>query len=377
MSQPPRDAPPEPPLFHALRRDVGQVLDDVRKQGLWEVIRRTFDDLERFYLTEHTRRRLAGVPAIARVWQSFWLLIGGLFMKLTPVRRLLLALGAVLWLLGDQRIDLFSVHMRFNFRLAGDLLGVLVLMLELKDKLVARDELQAGRAVQLALMPQRHPEIRGWDVSMYTEPANDVGGDLVDHLSIDDTHHAVALGDVAGKALPAALLMVKLQATLRALVPQFSTLSDLGAGVNRILVRDGLPSRFATLVYLVLTADSGVVRVLNAGHPPPLVARRGEVTEMPGGSVVLGIIPDAVFGEQTVDLEPGDTLVAYSDGVTEANNRGGDFFGEDRLKAAVREAADAPASAIAERVLAVLADFVGDAPPHDDVSIVVVKRAAS
>ena len=92
----------------------------------------------------------------------------------------------------------------------GGIILIAVLMLELKDKLAARDELEAGRTVQLALMPESSPAVPGWDLWLHTEPANDVGGDLIDHLQIDDSHHGVALGDVSGKALPAALLMVKL-----------------------------------------------------------------------------------------------------------------------------------------------------------------------
>ena len=240
---------------------------------------------------------------------------------------------------------------------------------------MARDELQAGRTVQLALMPQRSPEVRGWNVWMYTEPANDVGGDLVDHLAIDDTHHAVVLGDVAGKAFPAALLMVKLQATIRALIPQFGTLGELGAAVNRILVRDGLPSRFATLIYMVLTADSGYVRLLNGGHPPPLVVRGQTIDELPRGSIALGILADATFAEQRVDLAGGDVLIAYSDGVTEAANAAGDFCGEDRLKAAVERTRGQWVGQIGDSILAALVEFVGDAPPNDDVSVVVVRRA--
>ena len=100
-----------------------------------------------------------------------------------------------------------------------------------------------------------------------------------------------------------------------------------------------LPSRFATLVYLVLTPESGHMRLLNAGHPPPYVMRRGAIEELPRGSIALGILADATFSEQQVDLGPGDVLVAYSDGVTEAANSAGEFFGEDRLKEAILETA--------------------------------------
>jgi serine phosphatase RsbU (regulator of sigma subunit) len=376
MTKPPEDPRPEPRLFRTLRDDVGHVLDDVRKRGIRRAFGVALSDLERFYLSESTRRRLSRMPAIPRAAQRFWLLIHSLLMKLTPARRVLLAGALLLLLFGNQRLDFGDVHIIFNFRVVSIALFILLLMLELKDKLLARDELQAGRAVQLALMPQRHPIVPGWDVWMYTEPANDVGGDLVDHLAIDDSRHGVALGDVAGKALPAALLMVKLQATLRALIPQFGSLSDLGAGVNRILVRDGLPSRFATLIYLVLTADSGSVRVLNAGHPPPLIVRGAAIDELPRGSMALGILANAVFVEQSVDLGRGDVLIVYSDGVTEAANASDEFFGDERLKDAARHTAGSPAAVIGAEIVRALAEFVGDAPPHDDVSLVVVRRGA-
>ncbi len=250
-------------------------------------------------------------------------------------------------------------------------------MLELKDKLAARGELEAGRTVQLALMPESSPAVPGWDLWLHTEPANDVGGDLIDHLQIDDSHHGVALGDVSGKALPAALLMVKLQATLRALTPQFDRLSDLGAAINRILERDGLANGFATLVYLVLATDSGDVRVLNAGHMPPLVARGRAIDRMDYGSMALGMMPDATFSEQRVALADGDVLVVYSDGITEAMNESGDFFGDERLRAAIQATTGQPVEAIGMEILRALQTFVGDAPPHDDVSLMLLKRQSA
>jgi sigma-B regulation protein RsbU (phosphoserine phosphatase) len=228
--------------------------------------------------------------------------------------------------------------------------------------------------VQLALMPAEKPNVPGWDVWLYTRPANDVGGDLVDHLKIEERRHFVALGDVSGKALPAALLSVKLQATLRALAPTFTDLGDLGAAVNRILQRDGLPSRFASLVYLLISEDAGRVGVLNAGHMPPLLMRNGVVETLPRGGVVLGLIEDTTYVEQTVDLNAGDSLVVYSDGVSEAMNESEDFFDDDRLIAAVRQTAGLAAEATGRRVLDAVSAFVGEAAPSDDMSLIVVKR---
>ncbi len=354
-----------------------QVTADLSLQGVASTFSATLEDIESFYLDEARRQRMARMGRVRRfIVRVFWL-VRSLLMKLTPARRILLAL-ALLMLMPTVHIG-GNVDFRIDLQhpLLSAILIVIVLMLELKDKLVARNELVAGRAVQLALMPPATPDVPGWDVWLYTQPANDVGGDLIDHLRIDDRRHGIALGDVAGKALPAALLMVKLQATLRALVPLHTTLDTLGAGVNRILHRDGLPNRFATLVYLILTEGDGAVRYLNAGHLPPLVMRHetGEtIEELTGGSIAFGFIAEASFVERHVDLAPGDTLVAVSDGVVEAMNGDGDFFGDDRLRAALAAAAGLSSQVRGEAVLDALRTFVGRAKPHDDVSVVVVRR---
>jgi sigma-B regulation protein RsbU (phosphoserine phosphatase) len=214
----------------------------LNRHGIGPTFLSALEDLETFYLDETARRRLAGMGRLRRTFRSIFWLLKSLLMKLTPARRILLAI-AFFFLLPNLQFggpEGFRLDVQSPF--LSIILIVIVLMLELKDKLIARNELVAGRAVQLALMPPESPAVPGWDVWLYTEPANDVGGDLVDHLQIDAQHHGIALGDVAGKALPAALLMVKLQATLRALVPLFPALDSLGSGLNRILHRDGLPA---------------------------------------------------------------------------------------------------------------------------------------
>jgi hypothetical protein len=249
-------------------------------------------------------------------------LVKSLLMRLTQARRVLLALALVLVLSGLQRVEFGSVRVGFPLsRTIGDILLFVLLMLELKDKLLARDELEAGRKVQIALIPER--AFREGMGSVAVHRGNDVGG---------ESHR------VMRARARAALLMVKLQATLRALVPQFDTFSELGAALNRILVRDGLPNRFATLVYLVLTSDSGDVRLLNAGHMPPLVIRGRTIEELPRGSTALGLMPDAPFTEQQLVLSPGDVIVVYSDGITEAMNLSGEFFGDERLRAGIETA---------------------------------------
>jgi len=366
-----------PRLFSTLRDDVVQVAADIQRRGVRREIGQTLAALEAFYLTADDRQQLAGMRPFRRWTRRILWLVVGLLMKLTPARRVMLAASLAFLILGLQRIDIDTVHVALRFPLLGSLLLFGVLMLELKDKLIARDELEAGRQVQLAMMPAQRPQVPGWDVWLYTRPANDVGGDLVDHLQIDESRHGVALGDVAGKALPAALLSVKLQATLRALAPKFDDLGALGDAVNHILKRDGLPSRFASLVYLLLSPGSGRVRLLNAGHMPPLLVRRAEVTTLPRGSMVLGIMPAATFAEQQIDLCAGDTLIVYSDGVTEAMNESGDFFGDDRLLALARRTAGLPVATLGQRILEEVAGFVGHAAANDDISLVVLRRTGN
>jgi sigma-B regulation protein RsbU (phosphoserine phosphatase) len=363
-------------LFTTLTDDFRVVAQDIHRRGVKRAVGGTLESLEAFYLTDDTRRRLKGMRRVRRAfWRTVWL-VRALLLKLTPARRIMLAAALVLLLFGFQgRVATSRAQITVRYSPVGMALVVAVLFLELKDKLVARDELEAGRQVQLALMPEENPAVPGWDIWLHTQPANDVGGDLVDHLALDHLAHAIALGDVAGKALPAALLSVKLQATIRALAPGFDRLGDLGAAVNRILFRDGLPARFASLVYLVIAAGSGQVRALNAGHMPPLVVRRGSVTTMERGGIVLGIMPDIAYSEQSVHLDLGDVLIVYSDGVSEAMNEAGDFFGDERLVAEAAKAANLPARAIGEHILTAVRAFVGHAPQNDDVSLIVLRRA--
>jgi phosphoserine phosphatase RsbU/P len=363
-----------PQLLHTLSNDVRVVAEDLWRRGVTRSIGGTFSGLEQFYLSREERQRLADLRGVRRFVRRVWWFLRGLLMKLTPARRILLAFALVSFFIGVLRIDIDQTHVTFRFQSQGALLLLLVLVLELKDKLVARDELQAGRVVQLALMPTEKPKVSGWDVWLCTKPANDVGGDLVDHLPLGDGRHAVILGDVTGKARPAALLAVKLQATIRALVPYFTELGELGAGLNRILYRDGLPTRFASLVYAVLTPGSGHVRLLNAGHMPPLVLHGRSLTVMPRGSMVLGMMPNVPFSEQQADFEVGDTVVIYSDGVSEAMNEADDFFGDERLQALVVETSGMSAADTGAHILNRLSSFVGDAVPSDDVSLLVLRR---
>lgn len=340
------------------------VLDDLRRGGLKRTLRRDLKDLYHFYLDEDRQAQLAAMNRFKRgIFRLAWLL-KSLILKLTPIRRILLLVCLVLFFYGE-----------FSFlSIVSLIILLLILMLELKDKLLALDELQIGRAVQLALLPDRNPSVPGWEIWLFTRPANDVGGDLVDYLLVGEDRLGVVLGDVTGKGLAAALLMAKLQGTLRALAPDSESLPELGARMNRILCRDGLPNRFATLVYLELEPDSGLLRVLNAGHPPPIALRCAGVEKLPPVAPLLGFLPEANYTDQSIELQPGDLLLVYSDGLTEACNDQGDFFGDERLPALLPQLQGLSAEAAGDRLLAEFELFVGDEYRSDDLSLVLLKR---
>lgn len=359
----------EPPLHRV-------VLDDLRHAGLRATLSRDAKDLYHFYLDEERRTELASMGRVRRFFVvGFWL-FRSLLMKLVPSRRLMLLAAVVLGVLGSFRISVGEgVRVGFDPPFWGFALLLLVLMLELKDKLLARDEIEVARGVQLALLPKSAPPCEGFALWSVTLPANDVGGDLVDYLPLAEGRLGAALGDVAGKGLGAALLMAKLQATLRALAPSYPRLDELGSRLNAILHRDGLENRYATLFYLELSPHRGSIRYLNAGHNPPYLLRSGSLEILPSSSLPLGMLLDTGFAEGRVEMDPGDLLVVYSDGLTEARDASGHELGAKRVEALLPRLRDLPLDRAGETLLGEFRRFVGSERAHDDLSLLLIHRA--
>ena len=350
------------------------IFNDLRQVDFRRTLRQDFRDIYDFYLDRDTRERLSKMGRIRRWMHLAWWLLKSLFFKLAPVRRLLFVIAIILFFTGRTNIQSNSVQVDFNFNLASFALIIIILMLELKDKWLARDELSAGRAVQTALLPKKNPVLAGWDIWLYTQPANDVGGDLVDYLELEKHRLQITLADVAGKGLGAALLMAKLQATLRALAPNFESLGELGAKVNEILCRDGLPNRFASLIYLEIRADANQVRFVNAGHMPPILVQGQNILELPKGKPALGLDKKSNYKEQKITVKSNDVLIIYSDGITEARNEQGSFFSDQRLLNLLVKSSSKTAGEIGKRISSEVERFIGDARRHDDVSLVVLRR---
>ena len=345
------------------------VKSDFREGGHFRTLARDFKDIREFYLDDERKARLARMGSLKRWFVQAWWLLKMMFFRLSSTRRLLLLLGIILIL---TRVS--TNNSNSDSPVLGLLMLLFVLMLELKDKLLARDELAEGRAIQYALMPETSPKVPGWELWLYTRPANDVGGDLLDFLPISPQRFGIAIGDVMGKGLGAALFMAKLQATLRALAADFESLAALGEKINRIFQRDGLPNRFASLSYLEIAPGNGRVRILNAGHLPAIAIHNDGIEEMPKGGMALGLSARARYGEQQIDLAPGDLLLIYSDGLTEACDESGRFFDDERLLALLPQFSGRPAAETGQKLLETVNRFIGEARPHDDLTLAVLRR---
>ncbi|NIM60839.1 MAG: SpoIIE family protein phosphatase, partial [Acidobacteria bacterium] len=333
-------------------------------------------DLYYFYLDEKTRARLNKMGRFQRAFVLLAWLFKSLLTKLSPGRRVALLVACIFTVLGKTGfgIDALGFNLNHDLRPWGFIVLLIVLMLELKDKLVAKDEIQIARQVQVMLFPRSHPTLPGWSVWSISRPANDVGGDLIDYVELDGFRHAVVLGDVAGKGLGASLLSAQLQATLRALAVHAPSLDDLAARVNETMLRDGISNRFATLFYAELQHDSGSVRYVNAGHNPALAIRGSRVDRLGASSLPLGMLEGAEYEEAALHLDPGETLLIYSDGVTEAEDIESREFGIERLEALAPQLRNVDPETAGHRVLAEIDTFLDGLRPADDLSMVIVRR---
>lgn len=364
-----------PPPTHKNPGIISTLKDDISQGGFFAKLRREAEDIEDFYLSDEERAQL---KKKGRFWRWFvlaWWVVKNSFLRLSPVRRLLLVFGMVL-VGANVSVSSSDGQISIQYSFLGIVCVLIVLILELKDKLLAHGELESGRAVQQAMTPENTPSVPGWHVWLFTRSANEVGGDLVDFLRLNGSRSAIAIGDVAGKGLGAALFMVKIQATLRALAPDYESLTNLASKLNGILLRDGMPTKFASLLFARIDSAAGTLRYVNAGHMPPLVVSQEGVTELPKGNVALGLSEDAVYTDQEVSLAHGLSFIVYSDGVTEAQNERGEFYGIDRLKTVCVQISRLSAQALGERIVADVSRFEGEARRNDDLSLVIIQRSA-
>ncbi len=348
--------------------------DDLRNISFSRDIKREFGELKNFYLTEEQHKRLDGMRPLRKGFHIVSWMIKSLFMHLTPVRRIITTIGLIIILFGSSIIINEQNVQANNTGLLGGALIFLVLMLELKDKLLAKDELEAGRKVQRALMPEQSPVVEGWSIWLYTRPANEVGGDLVDYLKINEDRVGIVIADVAGKGLHAALLMAKLQATIRALAADYHSISGLCSKINTIFTRDSLASIFASMFYMEIKPGDTQLRFVNAGHLPPLLIFDNEIKEMSNRGPAIGLTNTYSYNEDMINMKPGEMLIAYSDGITEARNEYGQFLEKDKLLKILSYLKNYKFERLGEAIVEAVDEFVGESPVFDDLSLIIIKK---
>jgi len=310
-------------------------------------------------------RAIYVVALIATIIGLIKLFAGFHFMTLLKVKQVELGLPIPAW--NDSVI----------FLCIGFVLLNLLIVLEVADRLSLKHDLTVARDIQRAMLPQGTFRAPGIEVHGETRPANTVGGDFYDILTLPDGRLAIAVGDVAGKGSPAALLMALLLAMLRTLVDEGMETARLVARLNVQVARHSPASRFITLFFGVYDPRDGRLEYVNAGHLPPLVRHAGghfERVDNDAGGMALGMFLTATYETRVVTIAPGDTLVLYSDGITEAENDKGAAFEEAGLQGAIAANAMRDADGLARALLTATERYAGEVKLVDDLTALVLKR---
>lgn len=244
-------------------------------------------------------------------------------------------------------------------------------------------ELKTAREIQERLLPHEMPQVPGFEISGTNLPSLQVGGDYFDFLELESGFLGIAIADVCGKGIPAALLMANLQASLHGQAVGPSEVASVITRMNDLLVRSTDPHMFATFFYGVLDRRQSTFTSTNAGHNPPLLFRAdGEYEKLGANGLIIGFLPRQKYKQQTSHIKPGDVLILYTDGITETVRESmakdeDKYFGEERLVAVVRENLHKSVREIQSEILKAVSAFSADSPQNDDITLVVIKRSVN
>jgi phosphoserine phosphatase RsbU/P len=367
---------------------------DVTREGMERLFTRDARDAYRFYSRGMDRQALAALPWHERIPTEFRHFFQAFTLKLTPPRRVLYGVSLLVTLVGLFQsfrgfgVKWFPSAILFDLPLVipqwaagsglllvGFVLLNLLVFVEVADRLSLKDDLEIAREIQQAMLPQS--TYRGTQVEIHgqTRPANTVGGDFYDIQPLSDGRIVVALGDVAGKGSPAALLMALLLAMLRTLLDEGLELPALIDRLNLQVFRHAPRSRFITLFVAVIDPGTGLLTYVNAGQNPPLLRRVGGTVErLADGGIALGLAEASRYRAQATTLVPGDVLVLYSDGITEAEDPQGVAFEESGLEAVIARRAEATAPDLGDAIVRAVEVHAQDNRFADDLTVVALRR---
>ena len=355
-------------------------LRDVTEKGLRELVEHEAQDTFRFFTRDVDMQDLERKRWFKRWPLSAWRVFLATAFRLSPARRILFALAVpLLWLawlryllntLGGAAIPAI-----FGWTLVAATLFCALLLLEMRDKLALKSDLEVARQIQFGLLPFEPFAREGVTIRAAMRPANTVGGDYFDVIDLGPGKIAVVVGDVAGKGMPAALLMALLQGSLRTLLTAGFRGPELITKLNAHLFANIPSNRLITLFYGELDLRTGALSYVNAGHNPPYhLSAEGGLTPLRATGMALGIMPTAEFMAMDMPLQEEERVFLFTDGVTEAESVTDVQYGEERLEAYLAAAHHASDEELVEGVRADVMSHCGSSPPRDDMTLMVVAR---
>lgn len=359
-----------------------RVTEGLELAQLWAQFKSEAQTGYRLYSREVDRDSLTGATHGQRFRKIATLFFWAILTKLSPARRIVLLLGVFLLIspislnIAVTSLGPGTLHVLGGFVILG------LLLLEVADRVTLKRDLQIAREIQTWLIPQAAPPVPGLDVAFFNRPANTVAGDYYDVFrrkcpaGSGEGPFLIAMADVAGKSLPAALLMATFHASLHTLSAQSGTFLELAGGLNRFACEHSSGGqRFTTAFVAEYDPTSGALTYINAGHNAPILLRAsGDIVRLEEGGLPLGIMLDATYESASLILCPGDLLFVFTDGLIEAVNAAGQEYGEDRLTANLVANRQCSSSEIIARINRVLDHFVAMTPQHDDISSLVARK---
>jgi phosphoserine phosphatase RsbU/P len=308
--------------------------------------------------------------------QFFWALL----LKLTPARRILLLAALVMLVWPSTKVEKGSFTLDTPFAILAAAVFLLLLSLELADKVTMKRDLEIAREIQTWLVPSSPPEVPGAEIAFASRPQNSVAGDYYDAFfattaAAEGGKLMLVIADVAGKSIPAALLMATLQASLRTIAGEGASLADLVMRLNRYACAHSLDGRrFTTAVLAEYEPAARRLSYVNAGHNAPILRRaNGDMEKLDIGGVPLGIQSAAAYETSAKDLRPGDALIFFTDGVVEAFDESGQEFGDGRWLAAIRALPEINAQESLQFLMTTVDAFVGATRQSDDITCMIFR----
>jgi serine phosphatase RsbU (regulator of sigma subunit) len=376
----PGSPPPRPTAIEHLHNFWQRVSEGRAVEDLWSQFAADARSSYGFYGKDVDWDEIRKLPRWKRplpvISQFFWALLN----KLTPARRVLLLVALVLLFLSGIQFQVNNQSATLKFEFLAAVLFLLLFSLELADKVTMKRDLEIAREIQSWLVPSEPPVIPGAEVAFWTRPQNSVAGDYYDAFyptadAASGGKLLLVMADVAGKSVPAALLMATLQASLHSLSSEGLPLAQLCERLNHYACAHSLGGlRFTTAVIGEYDPSSCRLTYVNAGHNSPIVRRANGGTErLESGGLPFGILREATFVAASVDLQPGDTLVLFTDGVVEAFNSAGEEFTDARWLRLIRDLPNLPAQATMQYLMQQVGQFVGATRQSDDITCLVLR----